>query len=626
MSFLSNVWSGIKSAVTNKSGGLKDPAQLAGNALSTIGSGLVGLAKDVYGRIIPKAGGDLPNAYANVINPSGQISTIAPTLSGAGTDITGNQKIINQQNQNGGFSTISYYRPSVSQNQVQLTAPQQTSTGQQVSAPPVAPTPGYTYKNIGGEYFLTPTSQALSGSSGSGGSLTSFTPPQGYSGTAGSFSQASGVSGGAGISSLMGPISNLPTQSDEEKQRQTQTKTTTQPTSSVGLNLMTPTPQGQSLSQGMTQTQTYQKQPQITQPTSQFKSIVGQDGNIDLGSAINTLRQNNANITNPDLKASFEAIVNSADQIVQSFTAQKMSEVPQEPMPKIEFIANDTSELDQLNSIEGVNSIIDNLSREMGLSTNISKQAELQASLDATQRVYQDMIDKIDSDPNLPVGLARRRMEAFAKEGDRKIAQLTSQLKVITDQITLQRDELRTKLGLYQDAAQRAYNERQANIDNNRQMLNMYISSGAIANMTDQELQNIATQSGATLDSIKAVRKAVASGNETKIAKAQADLENKLLQTQLAEEKLNNSGSSGNIKTSNKVFSQEEYNKMNMLGLDPTTANQIYQAIANGHTLEDIRQAIREGGKDPVILDYFDKVVNIKKVTDQLSGKSSREL
>jgi hypothetical protein len=65
------------------------------------------------------------------------------------------------------------------------------------------------------------------------------------------------------------------------------------------------------------------------------------------------------------------------------------------------------------------------------------------------------------------------------------------------------------------------------------------------------------------------------------------------------------------------LFTKAQIADMQGGGLSSDIATQIYQSIQNGHTLEDIRQALREDNMDPALLDVFDRVNNIRKVLGQ---------
>lgn len=65
------------------------------------------------------------------------------------------------------------------------------------------------------------------------------------------------------------------------------------------------------------------------------------------------------------------------------------------------------------------------------------------------------------------------------------------------------------------------------------------------------------------------------------------------------------------------LFTKPEVASMAAGGLSVDDATLIYQAIQNGSSLEEIRQALRDDGKDPVILDVFDRVNPIYKILGQ---------
>ncbi len=65
------------------------------------------------------------------------------------------------------------------------------------------------------------------------------------------------------------------------------------------------------------------------------------------------------------------------------------------------------------------------------------------------------------------------------------------------------------------------------------------------------------------------------------------------------------------------LFTPAKIAQMSVAGLSADDATLIYQAIVNGNSLEDIRQALITDGKDPALLDVFDRVNNIQKILGQ---------
>ncbi len=64
-------------------------------------------------------------------------------------------------------------------------------------------------------------------------------------------------------------------------------------------------------------------------------------------------------------------------------------------------------------------------------------------------------------------------------------------------------------------------------------------------------------------------------------------------------------------------FTKAQQADMNTAGLDTDTAILIYQAIQNGHSLDDIRSALRQDNRNPALLDIFDRVSPIYKILGQ---------
>lgn len=74
------------------------------------------------------------------------------------------------------------------------------------------------------------------------------------------------------------------------------------------------------------------------------------------------------------------------------------------------------------------------------------------------------------------------------------------------------------------------------------------------------------------------------------------------------------SGTGSGSSTATNLYTKPTYSRLDAAGVDRTLADKLGAAILSGRSLEDIRQALKADGRDPQILDNFDRVVNIKSL------------
>jgi len=420
--------------------------------------------------------------------------------------------------------TSTYYQPSVTQ----PTTTYQPLTGYQ------APTP--TGQPIGEGY--TPPPQAPSGAAG-----VSYQPQQqispemqqqlsaaGYSYTP--YQAPSGVSGISSHTGLLGGVSaglGLPaaTTTDQEETMEI--------------------PQGSTLSgiaqqRGLSLQQLLAANPQITDPNRiqagaslniprapqpqglRLPSIVTKEGALDLTATEAGLSQIKDLLKSPLTKQTqsqvMEYLEQSKNVLLQGL--QQLQPLPQEPMPKLEFIADDQNELDQLQKYE--NEQIEAISRQLGMPQNITDLENTIKELNATDQAFNAIIEDVNSDPDFPKGLARRRIAAIEKEKGVRMNALQNKIGLLQQSLELKRTEFKDRLGITERAVKRQLDKQAEEKKLAQSQVDMLIDSGGIANMSAMELAQLAQSAGYTLTSLQKIRDAVKSKNQVKIDKAENDL------------------------------------------------------------------------------------------------------
>jgi hypothetical protein len=129
-------------------------------------------------------------------------------------------------------------------------------------------------------------------------------------------------------------------------------------------------------------------------------------------------------------------------------------------------------------------------------------------------------------------------LAAIEKAKNTNLQALQLQLNFLVDNYNQKLELAKYKAGLYEQEYTTQATERERAIDNNRQMIQQMISTGTLGSLTDAELAQWANATGYTLESLKAMRKAVKTGNDLKIAQAQTNLEKTAQSMDIAAQRL----------------------------------------------------------------------------------------
>jgi len=424
-----------------------------------------------------------------------------------------------------------YYQPSVTQPTTTYQAPISTGqpTGGEYVPPPQAPSgqAGISYQQAQPRY-TTPEAYQTGGYS-----YTPYQAPSGVSGVSAHTGLLGGVSAGLG----------LPSVSQDEKEKTIEI------------------PQGATLSgiaqqQGLSLQQLLAANPQITdpnvirageqlripqpqpQPTGlKLPSIITREGALDLTAAETGISQIKDLLKSPLTKQTqsqvMEYLENTKNTLLQGL--QQLQPLPDEPMPKPEFVADDEKELDYLDKTPKQQ--YEDLARIVGLPTTIKDLENTYKELQATDQAFNSIIKDINSDPDFPKGLARRRIQAIEEEKGVRIKALQSKLELLKTMLTLKREEFKDRLGITEKAIAREQERKEQERKTAQDEVQRLISSEGISEMSDTELAQLAQAAGYTLSSLKRIRDAVKSQSQAKITKAQNDLIKQQHAMKLAEQR-----------------------------------------------------------------------------------------
>lgn len=145
---------------------------------------------------------------------------------------------------------------------------------------------------------------------------------------------------------------------------------------------------------------------------------------------------------------------------------------------------------------------MDRIRSQIGLPDLESSRLDLLKSIQSTNEGFQTIFDDIKNDPNLPKGLAQRRLAELEKQQKQRITALTDQFQYVSQQIS----DANTLLNREMNIVENDQTLKERAIDNTRQMLNTYISSGMIGSFSDSELKELSDSLNIPLSGLTDIR------------------------------------------------------------------------------------------------------------------------
>jgi len=176
-----------------------------------------------------------------------------------------------------------------------------------------------------------------------------------------------------------------------------------------------------------------------------------------------------------------------------------MQGVPEEPV----IPTPEQEALEQANP--GLRGEIDNMRRQAGLPQIEKQIIELETQEQVLLEKFQQIVDDIESDPELPKSLAKRRIAEFEKTFGRSLNRISNSLKRLGTKRDQINDQIDQELGIIKE--ERAEEERTR--DNTRQFLQQLISTGGLANLSGDQVKILARDLQQSEESIKALQSAV---------------------------------------------------------------------------------------------------------------------
>ena len=275
-----------------------------------------------------------------------------------------------------------------------------------------------------------------------------------------------------------------------------------------------------------------QSQVSLPQPNVSLPQVISPEGVVDLSAAQEGINKITELMKSPlamQTASEFNSYLeNTKNILLQSL--QVLNPLPENPIPKPETIAETPEELAKLKDTNPID--YDSIMTKYGVPDIIKQLENMQNQIQAETELGNKMIEQIQNDPDFPRALAERRIAQVQKANQTNLQALQTKYNFLVDLYNIKLGLAKQEISQLESAYTRQQTEIERQRDNARQMIQQLISTGAISDLSDAELQQWADSAGYTLDSLKAIRKAVKSGNDLKIAQAQANLEKTIQSTQ----------------------------------------------------------------------------------------------
>ena len=446
-------------------------------------AGLSPVGKDLYGNNIYNINGKPTsiNSYGQV-SPSGNISANSGYLTNQGnqqfsypnmTTLAGTPSSNNNQN----ISPYSYAS-------IQNPSNYQVKANQMYSSTWQAPVDQYgrvSNSNTGNAYVdktgnLVIPKQAFSGVTGEGQSFSSIVPPtQGNSGNIGGGSNFTGtLSGTSGLGVPAIPSQSQDNQTIEDQKKNPKTLNVPSDFNIPGLTFLN----------GPLSVSSLPPAPIPTQPISGTQNLNNISATKKSTSGIVNLPQNNVNDRQTTIaKANNDYQTNLANETAKN-------KIPENP---IAYTQDQANAINSSNDPFGLRNAIDQFkATQTNLTQFETNRVNLLNNINSANQTYQKIFDDIKADPNLPKGLAAKRLAEQAKIQKPIVDGLIGQLQIVQQQIEDANTAVNRQFQIVQNAQNQQDKQKQQALD----FLKFYNDTGAIAAFTANDVQRASDITG----------------------------------------------------------------------------------------------------------------------------------
>jgi hypothetical protein len=221
-------------------------------------------------------------------------------------------------------------------------------------------------------------------------------------------------------------------------------------------------------------------------------------------------------VTMPEYKAAIQGMIAAGVQNMRS-----IQPTPPEPVEETPEQAEATDALDEQSAFD-VRAETDNFRRSIGLTGLESQKADLQRQMNSVNQVYEKVIDQIKENPNLPKGLAARRLTEVFEDQKFALSTILSELDIVQEQIdsgNTQVNQFMQQLGLQLQFDQAAQSREDKQYQRYMDQFGMMVESRAVGGMTDKEIRQWASVTGISEGAIQKLRSnALDSENEQTVS------------------------------------------------------------------------------------------------------------
>jgi hypothetical protein len=239
-------------------------------------------------------------------------------------------------------------------------------------------------------------------------------------------------------------------------------------------------------------------------PTDSRMSIPPIQSEFDVN-ALQKSQQQNKDFLQSREAQSYDDRAETYSHIQSNYENFLMSKPPAPEMP----VQETPEQLDYLSMFPeqekfNVREAMDSIRNSVGLPQLERQRIETINQLNATNEAFMKITDDVKGNPDLPKGLALRRIKDIQETQKERIMQLTGQLEIIGLQLHDANDAVNREFQIQQ----MEYNQEQQRISNNRQMLSMMIQYGAIGGFSNADLSIWSNKTGMPMEALKNLREA----------------------------------------------------------------------------------------------------------------------
>lgn len=200
---------------------------------------------------------------------------------------------------------------------------------------------------------------------------------------------------------------------------------------------------------------------------------------------------------------------------LQNKVIDNVSKEPPTPSEPVVDNANQQAAINSSSDPFGLSKAFDAFRAQIGMPAKQAEVIDLMKQKKALEAGLQAIIKDIQDNPDLPKGLAARRIEQFTNTNAVNLKRLQGDIEIAQKQLDDMNKELDDRFGIAKFGIEKQITQQEQERDNARQQIGQYITSGAFAEFSDAQLQNIADNKiGYGLSGLKTMRDALIKGKD----------------------------------------------------------------------------------------------------------------